>query len=298
MTSPAGATRPRRFALTATDRYLGVFEAFVAAGWEPVKLFTVPTDGRLHSNTAVIAKAQALKIDIQLSRLDDAALAGLAALGCELLVVASYPWRIGAWQAHMPRAVNFHPSPLPRYRGPYPLVRAILDTQTRWGVSCHKLSAGFDRGDVLAQLGFNLSEQECHESLDLKTQIAAKRLAAEVAGDVDALWAEAQPQGAGSYAGLWTDADRTLDFTRTAAQLDRQLRAFGRFECLATINGVTVHVTRAVTWTEPHTRRPGSVVHKDGHTVVVACGDGFVAVLAWQLFGADTITGTGTARAP
>ena len=45
----------RRFAITATDRYLGVFKAFVEAGWAPVKLFTAPTDDRLFHNKATIA---------------------------------------------------------------------------------------------------------------------------------------------------------------------------------------------------------------------------------------------------
>jgi methionyl-tRNA formyltransferase len=285
-------TRPRRFAITATDRYLGVFEAFVQNGWEAVKLFTVPADDRTNSNKAVIARAQELKIDIQLSRLDEAALAGLAARGCELLVVASYNWRIGPWQDYIARAVNFHPSPLPRYRGPYPLVRAILDREPIWGASCHKLSAEFDRGDILAQQLFETAPDESHDSLDLKTQMATQRVAHEVARDFDALWSTAQPQGEGSYVGLWSDADRTLDFNRTAEEISLQLRAFGNYECLAGINGVVAHVSRATAWRQAHESRPGSVVHRNGQTLVVACRDGMVAVQEWHLLAPGSAIGT------
>ena len=106
----------RRFAITATDRYLGVFKAFVEAGWQPVKLFTAPTGERISHNKATIAYARSLGLDIQLSPLDQAAMVDLQARDCELLVLASYQWRIGDWAPYLRYAINFHPSPLPRYR--------------------------------------------------------------------------------------------------------------------------------------------------------------------------------------
>ena len=50
----------------------------------------------------------------------------------------------------MPFAVNFHASPLPNARGPYPAFRAILEGRRSWGVTCHRLEHGFDAGDILA----------------------------------------------------------------------------------------------------------------------------------------------------
>lgn len=282
----------RRFAITATDRYIGVFKAFVEAGWEPVKLFTAPTDDRLFHNKATIAYASSLGLDIQLSPLDEAALADLGQRQCELLVVASYQWRIGDWAPHLPHAINFHPSPLPLYRGPYPLVQGLLDRQPRWGVSCHKLAPEFDRGDILASRQFDVAEDECHESLDLKTQIAARQLAAAVALNFDGLWAGAQPQHEGSYVKLWRDEDRTLDFAQPVAELQRRLRAFGRFECLATLNKVVFHVRRAVAWVDGHRFPPGAVVHTDGPRLVVACRDGYIALLEWSLLAPGSSTET------
>jgi hypothetical protein len=56
---------------------------------------------------------------------------------------------------------------------------------------------------------------------------------------------------------LWSDADRTLDFQRGVDELQTQLRAFGRFECLAEVNKVLFHVRRAAAWREPHRFPPG-----------------------------------------
>ena len=60
-----------RFAITATDRYLGVFKALVERGWKPLKVFTTPVDGRLHRHSEVVDFANQLKIDVQLSRLTE-----------------------------------------------------------------------------------------------------------------------------------------------------------------------------------------------------------------------------------
>ncbi len=283
MTNSQNQSRPKRFAITASDRYLEVFNAFVSAGWEPIKLFTLPTSGFLNDNKAVIARAQQLGMEIQMSRLDDASLAGLARMDCDLLVVASYDWRIGRWQDYIPRAVNFHPSPLPRYRGPYPLVQAILDEQTEWGVTCHKLAEEFDKGDILAQRIFPLTAHECHESLDLRTQMAMSRLAIDVALNFEKVWSEANPQVDGHYVGLWSDAERTLDFWKTISELDRQLRAFGNFQCIAMLHGLQLHIQQAVVWPETHSLPPGTVVLSSAVRMVVACCDGFVGITRWSL---------------
>ena len=281
-----------RFAITASDRYLGVFNAFIAAGWEPIRLYSSPTDGRVFNNKECIARASALKLGIQLSPLKEGDLHALGDEGCEVLIVASYQWRIGDWRAHLPFAINFHPSLLPQYRGPYPLVNGLLDGAPRWGVTCHQLAPDFDTGDILAQRAFDVAADESHESLDLRTQMAAAALAKEVAGNFKALWDAATPQAGGSYAPLFKDADRTLDFNQPLARILRTVRALGRLECLAKVNGVHMHVSRATGWLEAHQTTPGTVVHAHALAVVVACADGYVAVLDWHLFDPNAVTGT------
>jgi methionyl-tRNA formyltransferase len=270
-----------RFAITAVDRNLSLLNALIEAGWRVVKLFTVPPAAAT-VNRAVIERAVGLGIPVQLSRMDDADLADLGARGCEVLVCGSYNWRIGDWRPHLPYAVNFHSSPLPEGRGPYPAFRALLEDRRSWGVACHKLAPRFDRGDILASESFPLSETECHDSLDLKTQMAFTRLAGRVARDFQALWDGAEPQVGGSFWTLTTDAERTLDFAQPVERLMRQVRAFGLTETIARVNGRTVFVRRAVGWTEAHAHAPGTVVHADGRRTVVAAADGYIGLIEWS----------------
>src|SRR6202012_1913959 len=102
--------------------------------WTPLKVFTTPVDGRLHHHTALLEYARRLGLEAQISRLSSENLRQLAECGCETLVVASYAWRIPQWREHLRYAVNFHPSPLPRGRGPYPQPAAILERATHWAV--------------------------------------------------------------------------------------------------------------------------------------------------------------------
>ena len=83
-----------KFAITATDRYLGVFEAFAEAGWTPLKLFTIQAKDALSSHSAVVRYAEQNNAAVQISRMSAFDLAELQRLGCEVLIVASYPWKI------------------------------------------------------------------------------------------------------------------------------------------------------------------------------------------------------------
>ena len=281
-----------RFAITLTDRYLNIMQAFLARGWTPLKVFTLPVDQRVHRNKEVIELAEKRKIDVQLSKLSQENLRELADRGCEALIVASYAWRIGDWRPYLKYAVNFHPSPLPRGRGAYPVPVPVLECSSTWGVSCHKLEQEFDAGDVLKCSEFPISPDDDHDSVDLKIQLANQRLAGEVADRFVDFWDRASPQAAGSYYPLWSEQDRSLDFTRTVAQVLRRVHAFGPVECLAKVNDVTLFVRRAVGWAQSHQVVAGTVVHANGLSLVIAVADGFVALTEWSLLAPDAVTGT------
>jgi methionyl-tRNA formyltransferase len=270
-----------RFAITGCDRYARVFEEFLAVGWTPVKLFTTPVASALSANDRVIALAKQHGCPVQTTRMRDADLDDLAQHGCDALVVASYDWRIGPWQNYMQYAVNFHPSPLPVGRGPYPLPRAIMEKRRRWAMSCHKVIHEFDSGDLLDTEEFGLFDGESHETLNLKLQMAAGRLAKRVAPNFVESWNAARAQGPGEYWPLFTEPERTIDFKASVADAMRMLRAYGALECYAHLNGQRIFVRQMQGWPEAHDLKPETVVHINGRDVVLAVRDGFVALTDW-----------------
>jgi len=273
-----------RFAIAAaSDRYLGVFESFINAGWRPVKLFTAGSKDKFDEQRRIITCAENNGAKVQETRLTERDLQELRELGCEVLVVAGYQWKIPDWRAHLKYAVNFHPSPLPRGRGAYPAVRAILEKWDHWAVTCHRLTTEFDNGDILAAENFPLGTDECHERLDLKIQMASRRLAARVAAQFTALWDKAVPQQGGDYWNkpeLW---ERVVDFSNPVEDILRLIRAYGTNVSLAKLDGNWFGVTRAVGWQEAHTFKPGTVVHLFNRSVVVAAADGYIGLIEFDV---------------
>lgn len=270
-----------RFAFAGCDRDLSLFKALIAEEWEPVQLFSVPEINHLSTNKDLLALAQAKKISIQLSRMNEHDLVGLREMQCDILVVGSYNWRIPEWKNYLSYAINFHPAPLPLGRGPYPIVNAILQSHKIWAVTCHKIAPDFDTGEILDSEVFPLLPHEIHDSLEIKIQIAKSKLASRIAKNFPALWQDAQIQTAGEYWPLFKDEDKTIDFAQPVYNIDRQLRAFGPIECIARINDNKILIKAGYVWPEPHSHVPGQVIHVSGKTVVIACKDGFLAVTDW-----------------
>lgn len=271
-----------RFAFAGIDFLGDVFETLIGKGWEPVKLFTRPCDGIYDFNDVTVARARSLRLPVQFSRIYPSDLASLKAAGCQVLVVAGYPWLIRGWEQRLPYAVNFHPSPLPTGRGPYPLFQAILDAVHEWGVTAHALEPAFDTGAIVAQKRFALSPEENHDTLLAKCQMAAKDIAAHLADDLPRLWAEATPQGPGTYWPRITQAQRTVDWTGNVRDVLRTIRAFGSIEAFAQVDSRYVYVWHAAGWEEAHRYRPGALVHKHRRHLVVAARDGFVQLEGWS----------------
>jgi methionyl-tRNA formyltransferase len=64
--------------------------------------------------------------------------------------------------------INFHPSLLPKYRGPTPLGHILLNAETVAGVTWHKMSPKLDQGAILAQRDFHIRPDDTIRDLDKK----------------------------------------------------------------------------------------------------------------------------------
>ena len=67
-------------------------------------------------------------------------------------------------------ALNFHPAPLPEYRGFAPYTFGILNGETEWGVSCHHMTAEIDAGPLVEVRRFKIEDPENVTAAGLKDQ--------------------------------------------------------------------------------------------------------------------------------
>lgn len=70
---------------------------------------------------------------------------------CQLAFVINYPHKIPLeWIGSFPLGViNFHPAPLPAYRGRNGVAHGILNGERTWAVTAHYMDADFDTGPVI-----------------------------------------------------------------------------------------------------------------------------------------------------
>jgi methionyl-tRNA formyltransferase len=72
----------------------------------------------------------------------------------DVLLVFGFNWRLPRAVLDVPRlgALNVHPSALPRYRGPSPVLWAIRNGDPYLGITVHRMTERIDAGPVLAQV--------------------------------------------------------------------------------------------------------------------------------------------------
>jgi methionyl-tRNA formyltransferase len=216
--------------------YLGT-SAFAAAVLDrlaesphrPVLVVTRPDRpkgrGRQVQPPPVAIRARELGLDvIQPDRLhDDDVLARIAAATPEVACVCAYGVLIKEPLLSAYEMLNVHPSLLPRWRGAAPVERAIMAGDDETGVSIMRLTEGLDSGPVC------LHEPEPIGADDDYGTLAARleRLGGDLlvrALDERPPFAE-QDEAAVTYAHKIEAADRALDPARTAAELERTVRA-------------------------------------------------------------------------
>jgi methionyl-tRNA formyltransferase len=150
--------------------------------------------------------------------------------GCEadLGLCTAFPWLIPPDAIATPPLgiVNGHPSLLPRYRGPFPVAWAVRNGETEIGVTYHVMDESFDTGNVLAQTRVPLSDDDTEETLYSKVEgttadllgTVFERLARGDRGD---------PQEGGEYQSVFGDDYLYVDVAQPAAEVHRQVRAWG-----------------------------------------------------------------------
>ena len=54
--------------------------------------------------------------------------------------------------------INYHPGPLPEYKGPHQYQMAIENHETNWGVTVHYMDEDYDTGDIIKVKYFDFHE--------------------------------------------------------------------------------------------------------------------------------------------
>jgi methionyl-tRNA formyltransferase len=213
----------------------------------------------------------------------------LRGLEPDVVVTWGFPWKLPQDALDIPRygSVNQHPAPLPRHRGPIPMSWALREGDTEFFVTWHRMDAELDTGPILAQGTVPLDDDDTQERLweklyPITGALLARSLERLEAGDRG----DPQPTEGATWAPVFEDEFAEIDWTRTAREVHNQVRSWslptrsGIRGAHTTLDGQRVKVTRSQLVSGEHPpAAAGTIVAREGESVIVQCGDGFLRVL-------------------
>ncbi len=125
-------------------------------------------------------------------------------------------------------ALNVHASLLPRWRGAAPIQAAILHGDGETGATIMRMDPGMDTGPILSRRAISITATDTAGSLSPKLAQLGADLLIETLPTYFAGELQPQPQddSQATYAPLLKKSDGELDFTQTADELARRVRAY------------------------------------------------------------------------
>jgi methionyl-tRNA formyltransferase len=276
------------------DFALASLRALVDSGRTPVAVLTQPDRpaGRGKKLTASPVKQyaidQGIPVQQPVSLRDDEAVAEFAALEPDILIVAAYGLILPQNVLDIPThgCLNVHASALPRWRGAAPIQAAILAGDATTGISLMAMTAGLDCGPVFhtgeIDIGAAETAAELHDRLaTLGGSLLVAKLDEIIAGDIDAV---EQDESLATYAPKIKTQDAEIDWSLTAEDLARRVRAYNPFPgAFFFTDAQRIKVWRATPIDGSAT--PGTVLQCDRDAVVVACGQDALQLDELQLPG-------------
>ncbi len=218
----------------------------------------------------------------------------IAAQEPDLIVLADYGQIVPQSILDLPRhgALNVHPSRLPRHRGATPIPAAILAGDEETGVTLMLMDAGLDSGPIIGQARLPLDGRETAPELE---QSLAQR-GAHLLGELLPSWlageVAAEPQSADgvTLTRPLRREDGRIDPSRTAADLERQVRAYQPWPGTFFEAGEERFVIWRATVT-PGRGRVGALVTTDEGMPAIVTAEGLLELVEIQPAGGRPMSG-------
>jgi methionyl-tRNA formyltransferase len=275
--------KPLKIAFMGTPEFsVHILDALAASGHEVVCVYCQPPrpSGRGYrlQPSPVQKRAEELHLPVRTPlslKKDAAARKAFADLNLDAAVVAAYGLILPQEALDAPKygCINIHASLLPRWRGAAPIQRAIMAGDTKTGICIMQMEAGLDTGPVLLRgivpITDTTTTSQLHDALAAQgAELIVKTLNLIAAGKAPA--PEKQNESGATYAAMLTKDDGRIDWTKPAAEIERQFRALHPWPgvwCMhgdqrLKVLGVAVDKTAG---------KPGQIL--DRH-LLVACGEG------------------------
>lgn len=288
---------------------VGTLEALADAGHEIVLAVTQPDKprGRGKEMQYPPVKEAALKRGIPVFQpmkvREPECMEELARYQADVMVVVAFGQILPAKILQMAPygCINVHASLLPKYRGAAPIQWAVMNGDEVSGVTIMKMDEGLDTGDMLTKVEVPLAADETGGSLFDKLAAAGAKLLVETLPKLEKgeVTPEKQPEiSTTEYARMIKKEDGKIDWTKSAVEIERQIRAMSPWPSAFTkVNGKNLKIWDAkviamfggdlfskIPGQNP-TKSAGKVWVADETGLHVKTGDGILVIEELQLEG-------------
>lgn len=278
------------------DFSTGVLESIIEAGHEVTAVVTQPDKpkGRGHEMQFPPVKEIALKHHLQVLQpkkiRDPEVIAQLKEIPADLCVVVAFGQIIPKEILEMKKygCINVHASLLPAYRGAAPIQWAVVDGLKETGVTIMQMDTGLDTGDMLSKVVVPLDEKETGGSLFDKLSVAGAKLCVETMELIESGKVVPQKQGETTteYAKMITKDLGKIDFSKSAAEIERLIRGFNPWPSAYTrLGGKTLKIWAADVLEEEYEGAFGEIIKVSKDEICVKTGKGTLAIRELQLEG-------------
>jgi methionyl-tRNA formyltransferase len=203
-------------------------------------------------------------------------------LAPDLSVVVAYGHILPREVIELPRfgTLNIHASLLPALRGAAPIQAAIAEGLDTTGVTIMRMVSALDAGPVIHVLTTPIEPDETGGELTLRLSELGATALIEALALMELGEAPERPQDdvQATYARKIEREDARVDWTQRATVVARRIRAYdpkpGAWSMVRN-SEVRLFGSRAIT---DRSGMPGEVLEADEMGMIVACGDGAVAI--------------------
>lgn len=212
----------------------------------------------------------------------------LVSLNADVMVVAAYGLILPKAVLQIPRygCLNIHASLLPRWRGAAPIQRAILAGDSETGVTIMQMDEGLDTGAMLLKSACAITEEDTAQTLHDKLARLGAQAIVETLRQLEQnqLHPELQDAQLATYAAKLSKVEAQLDWSASAAQLERAVRGYFPFPVATTLmRDTTIKILRTSSHTgQPEAGVPGTVISIDKVRILIACGQGVLGLEVLQ----------------
>ena len=151
-------------------------------------------------------------------------------LNADIILVGSWGEKLKSPIIKLPKiaSINVHPALLPKYRGPNPYLQAIKHLESQSGVTFHLMEETYDTGAIMLQKTVPIATTDTGKELREKTALAAREGIKELLNKLDneIIIPVKQDESKACYFSHIKEDDVMLDFSKSAAEVSAQIRAF------------------------------------------------------------------------